>query len=144
MVPPCVKGKGKDTPSLVLKGSFAEVCLDYYFLTENELGRDETTEGDDVGDNPDRVEDESQMVVVMQESECRSVWSYAVDRKGASEERAIHQICEDLETVGLKDDRIIMKDGRSGTGHHRRCQADSPESRRTIRHRDGQFASGRL
>ena len=46
----------------------------------------------------------------MQEFECRSVWSYAVDRKGASEEGASHQVCEDLETVGLKDDRIIAKD----------------------------------
>ena len=26
------------------------------------------------------------------------------------EEGAIHQICEDLETVGLKDDRTIVKD----------------------------------
>ena len=46
----------------------------------------------------------------MQESECRSVWSYAVDKKGSSEEWAIQQICEDLETVGLKQDRIIIKD----------------------------------
>ena len=80
------------------------------FLTENELGRDETTEGDEVVENPDKIEGDSQTVLVMQESECHSVWSYAVDRKGASEEWAIHQICEDLETVGLKDDRIIVKD----------------------------------
>ena len=71
--PHCVKGEGKDTPSLTLKGSFAEslvprIRLDYYFLTEIELGRDETTEGDDVVDNPDRVEDESHKVLVRQES----------------------------------------------------------------------------
>ena len=113
--PHCVKGKGKDTPSLTLKGSLAEslvprISLDYCFLAENELGRDETTEGDAVIDNPDKVEGDSQTVLVMQESECRSVWSYAVDSKGSSEEWVIHQICEDIHTVGLKDDRIIIKD----------------------------------
>ena len=46
----------------------------------HELGRDETTEGDGIVDNPDKVEDESQTVSVMQESECRSVWNYAVER----------------------------------------------------------------
>ena len=79
-------------------------------MTKNELGRDETTEADEVVDNSDRVEGESQTVLAMQESECRSVWSYTVDRKGASEELAIYQICENLETVGLNDDRIIVKD----------------------------------
>ena len=113
--PHCVKGKGKDTPSLTLKGAFAEslvprVRLDYCLLTENELGRDETTEGDGVVDSPDRIEEESQTVLVMQESETRSIWRYAVERKGASEEWVIHQICEDIETVGLEEDRIIIKD----------------------------------
>ena len=116
--PHCVKGKGKDTPSLTLKGTFAEslvprVRLDYCFLTENELGRDETTEGDGVVDNPDRIEEESQTVLVMQESETRSIWSYAVERKGASEEWVIHQICEDIETVGLKEDPSSSKMIRS-------------------------------
>ena len=79
-------------------------------LNRNELGRNETTEGDRVVDNPDRIEDEFQTVLVMQESETRSIWSYAVERKGASEEWVIHQICEDIEIVGLKEDRIIIKD----------------------------------
>ena len=111
--PHCMKGKGKDSPSLRLRGDFAEnlvprIRLDYCFLTEAETGRDETREGDDeeqVGNNGD-----SQTVLVMQESECRSVWSYAVDKKGSSEEWVIQQICEDLETVGLKQDRRIIKD----------------------------------
>ena len=79
-------------------------------MTENALGRDETTEGDEVFENPDRVDGESQTLQAMQESECRSAWSYAVDRKGASKEWMIYQICEDLKTVGLKNDRIIVKD----------------------------------
>ena len=79
-------------------------------MTENELGQGETVDDDGAGDNPDRIEEESQTVLVMQESETRSIWSYAVEHKGASEEWVIHQVCEDLETVGLKDDRIIIKD----------------------------------
>ena len=45
----------------------------------------------------------------MQESECRSVWSYAVESKGASEAWVVGQVCEDLETVGLQNDRVIAK-----------------------------------
>ena len=94
----------------IRRESCAPSSIGLLFLTENELGRDETTEGDGVVENPDRVEEESQTVLVMQESETRSIWSYAVERKGASEEWVIHQICEDIETVGLKEDRIIIKD----------------------------------
>ena len=67
MCPHCLKGKGKDTPSLKLSGSFVEnvlprICLDYCFPTENELGRDETTEGDEVVEKPDKIEGKSQTV----------------------------------------------------------------------------------
>ena len=80
------------------------------FDTENETGGDETQEGDDDKEEPDKADGDTQTVLVMQESECRSVWSYAVNEKGSSEEWVIHQICEDLETVGLKEDRIIAKE----------------------------------
>ena len=48
--PHCLRGKGKDTPSLRLKGNFAEnlvprVRLDYAFLTEN--AEDEVAEVED-------------------------------------------------------------------------------------------------
>ena len=97
-----MKGKGKDSLSLRLKGAFAEklvpiICLDYCFLTENETGRDEIREGDEDMEEPDKADGDTQIVLVMQESECRSVWSYAVDKKGSSEEWVIHQICEDLD-----------------------------------------------
>ena len=113
--PHCVKGKDEGSPSLRLKGAFAEhlvprIRLDYCSLTENETGRDETQEGDEDKEEPDKADGDTQTVLVMQESECRSVWSYAVDRKGSSEEWVIHQICEDLETVCLKQDRIIAKE----------------------------------
>ena len=98
-----------------LKATFAEnlvprIRLNYCFLTENETGRDESREGDEDEEESDKTDGDTQTLLVMQESECRSVWSYAVDRKGASEEWVIHQICEELETVGLKDDRIIARE----------------------------------
>ena len=90
-----MKGKGKDSPSLRLKGAFAEslvpgIRLDYCFLTENETGRDETQEGDEDNEESDKTDGETQTVLVMQESECRSVWSYVVDMKGAFEKWIIH------------------------------------------------------
>ena len=38
------------------------------------------------------------------------MWCYAVDKKGASEEWVVKQICEDLETIGMREDRIVIKD----------------------------------
>ena len=113
--PHCVKGKGKDTPSLKLVGQFAEslvprIRLDYGFLTETADGEVEAHRAEDADEVIEKLEENSQTFLVMQESECKSVWSYAVEHKGASEEWAVHQICEDLETIGLKNDRIIVKD----------------------------------
>ena len=48
-------------------------------------------------------------VLVMVETLCHSVWAYVVESKGASEEWAIEQIVEDLETAGLSGERIIVK-----------------------------------
>ena len=48
-------------------------------------------------------------VLVMQESACRSVWAYAVQHKGSSETWVTDQIVEDLDTVGLRNDRIVIK-----------------------------------
>ena len=45
----------------------------------------------------------------MQESLTKSVWAYAVESKGSSEEGMTDQICEDLETIGLKNERIVLK-----------------------------------
>ena len=50
-------------------------------------------------------------VAVMQESLCKSVWAYAVDTKGSMEEWMVQQAIEDLETVGLKNERLVLKSG---------------------------------
>ena len=105
----CVRGKGKDKHSLRLAGAYSEnqvprVRLDYCFLTENvetaqaEHGQEEATRAG-----------ASLTVLVMQESQCRSVWAYAVEHKGSSEAWVVDQIAEDLETIGLRNDRIIIK-----------------------------------
>ena len=40
---------------------------------------------------------------------CNSLWAYPVQSKGAAEQWVIEQIAEDLETVGLANERIIIK-----------------------------------
>ena len=115
--PHCLRGKGKNRPSLRLCGAYSEnlvprVRMDYDFLTENNGDEDKVeNEGDDDGEKIAKTEVESskQAILVMQESECRSVWAYAVDRKDATKAWMVYQLCEDLETVGLKNDRIIAK-----------------------------------
>ena len=46
---------------------------------------------------------------MMQASQCRSVWAYAVEHKGSGAEWVTAQAVEDLETIGLKNDRIVLK-----------------------------------
>ena len=73
---------------------------------------DAATEGEPVVEVDDAEEiggDRSSTVLVMQESECRSVWAYVVQHKGASEEWVIDQIVEDLDTIGLRNDKIVIK-----------------------------------
>ena len=97
----CLRGKGKDTPSRTVKGGFAEdlvprVRMDYTSLTESEyvdtaeqVETDKDAEHDIDADNKDTAKVDSsedrQPMLVMQESSCESIWSYAVERKGASE-----------------------------------------------------------
>ena len=45
----------------------------------------------------------------MQETLCSSVWGYAVQHKGAGEEWLIQQLTEDIGTIGMAGERIIVK-----------------------------------
>ena len=45
----------------------------------------------------------------MRKSQCKSVWEYAVEHKGSREEWVMAQAVEDLETVGLRNDRVVLK-----------------------------------
>ena len=48
-------------------------------------------------------------VLVMTETMCRSIWAYACESKGSGEQWIIEQILEDLETIGISEERIILK-----------------------------------
>ena len=105
----CVLGRAKDAPSRKVKGLFAETVLprvrmDYCFLTENV----EKEEGEH-GEKDSVKADTSITVAVMQESLCRSVWAYAVESKGSMEMWMVQQVCDDLETIGLKNERLVLK-----------------------------------
>ena len=106
----CVNGKGKRRQSLNLKGAFAEghvarVRMDYSPLDDKSGTASDGDDGE-IGEADDGIR---RTVLVMQESECDSVWSYEVDHKGSTEAWVIDQICEDLETVGLRNERVIVK-----------------------------------
>ena len=81
--------------------------MDYAYLTENVEDVVEEEVGEQ-GSSTTKAES-SLTILVMQESQCRSVWAYAVEHKGSSEEWVTAQAVEDLETIGLKNDRIVMK-----------------------------------
>ena len=103
----CVRGQAKDSRHVTVQGEFAEssvtrVSMDYCFLTEDVSGKD----GDhEVGEKAKT----SLTVLVMTETMCRSIWAYACESKGSGEQWIIEQILEDLETIGISEERIILK-----------------------------------
>ena len=44
----------------------------------------------------------------MQESACGRVWGYVVKEKGGGEEQVVEQIADDIATIGLSQQRIIV------------------------------------
>ena len=105
----CVLGRAKDRPSRTIKAQFAEsvlprVRMDYCFLTE-----DVDKESGEHGETEIESARTTITVAVMQDSLTKSVWSYAVESKGSMEEWMVQQACEDLETIGLKNERIVFK-----------------------------------
>ena len=81
----CVRGRAKDKMSLRLTEAYSHSCvprvrMDYCYLTEK-TADEATGEADQ-----DPGAGDSATVLVVQESVCRSVWAYAVERKGATEE----------------------------------------------------------
>ncbi len=103
----CVRGQAKDDGHRAVVGemadsSVARVTMDYCFFQEGVTNT--------VNDHEDSTRaDVSLTVMVMLETMCHSVWAYAVEAKGASETWLTDQIVEDIETVGLAEERIIVK-----------------------------------
>ena len=123
----CVRGKAKGRQSRRIAGEAAHsscprVRFDYCSITERARGQEESEGQDPEGeaaeaegakpDGEETVEGQDGQaitVLVMQESQCQSVWAYVVQSKGASEAWVVDQVAEDLDTVGLKRDRIVIK-----------------------------------
>ena len=103
----CVRGQAKDDCHSKVAGIYADssvvrVSMDYCFLTED-VKSQETEHNEEVKANV------SMTILVMAETLCRSIWAYAVRSKGATETWMVEQIVEDLETIGLSNERIILK-----------------------------------
>ena len=102
----CVRGQAKDDCHLTITGmdadsSVTRVCIDYCFITEKVKAK----EDDHIQEVKANV---SMTILVMLETMCRSIWAYAVDHKG-SDSWLSEQIIDDLETVGLANERIVIK-----------------------------------
>ena len=102
----CVRGQAKDDSHLTITGmdadsSVTRVCIDYCFITEKVKAK----EDDHIQEVKANV---SMTILVMLETMCRSIWAYAVDHKG-SDSWLSEQIIDDLETVGLANERIVIK-----------------------------------
>ena len=104
----CVRGRavGQQHRSIIGEGAeseIARVLMDYGFLHEEET----VTEGEHGKETQAKV---SMTVMVMLETLCKSVWAYAVEGKGAiSVDWLAQQVVEDIQTVGLANERIITK-----------------------------------
>ena len=83
----CVRGRARDKMSLRLAEAYSRSCMPRVRM--------------DVDTEQDPGAGDSVTVLVMQESVCRSVWAYAVGKKGSTEDLAVNLVAEDLDTVGL-------------------------------------------
>ena len=103
----CVKGQAKDFRHETVRGDYAEslvarVCMDYCFLTEGVKKTEDSNAKVEMAKT-------SLTVLVMTETECKSIWAYAVEVKGVSDPWIVEQIVEDLETIGLTEERLVLK-----------------------------------
>ena len=103
----CVKGQSKNYPHLRITGDYADstvtrVNMDYCYLKQDVS----TTSSEHEESSKARS---SMTVLIMQETECASVWAYAVETKGAGAENLVEQITDDFETIGLTKEKLILK-----------------------------------
>ena len=103
----CVRGQAKDSPHRTIAGEFADesivrVVLDYCFFQED-------LKPEDVEEKNTASDKMTMTVLVMLETLCHSIWAYTVRSKGASEAWVAEHIVEDMETVGVTEERLIVK-----------------------------------
>ena len=77
--------------------------LDYWFFNENaSRSADEHTETEEAT--------VSLTALVLKETMCESVWAYALNSKSVAEDPWVaDQIVDDLNTIGMGQNRIIVK-----------------------------------
>ena len=104
----CVRGQAADYPHRSVTGEGAEsdiprVIMDYCFFKEDiKKKSDDHTESEEA-----RM---SLTALVMKETMCGSVWAYALKSKSVNEDPwIVDQIIDDLATVGMSKERIIIK-----------------------------------
>ena len=103
----CVKGQSKDFPHRSVTGELADssvvrVSMDYCFLSEGASIKKTDHEQTEAARTV-------MTVLVVVETLCRSIWAYACESKGASEAWVVEQVAYDLQTVGLANERIVIK-----------------------------------
>ena len=103
----CVRGQAKDSPHRTVAGELGQsdvtrVVLDYCFITEDVMHK--TDDMQEVTQAKTSV-----TILAMVETQCMSVWGYAVESKGGAETWVTEQILEDMETIGMSNERIILK-----------------------------------
>ena len=113
----CVRGRGRDRHHKLCgaygSSTTARVHMDYCFLTETASAASAVSAEADAGETSEAAKDESKKRVttlVMKETGCGSVWAYPVRHKGTVNEPGVSkQIVWDLDTCGLKEERIVVK-----------------------------------
>ena len=104
----CVRGQAKDDPHRLVTdpcfkdSSVTRISMDYAFLKEDTTVKE--TEHDESA-----LARLSMTILVMTETLCGSIWGYAVESKGATEMWIADQIAEDLQTIGVTEERVILK-----------------------------------
>ena len=104
----CVRGQGSEYRHSSVSGTNADeqvprAIMDYCFLTEGvkRSSDDHTAE---------ETSSTSMTALVMKETLCGSVWAYALKSKSVAEDPWVaDQIFDYLNTVGMADERIIIK-----------------------------------
>lgn len=102
-----VKGQFQDRPHRFAHGADAEskvprINMDYFTFKDDVI----VEEGGHEDRSTARI---SSTCLCMQETMCSSVWDYAVSQKGVGEAWVVKQLADDITTIGVARERIIVK-----------------------------------
>ena len=110
----CVRGQAVGRPHRRIAGeeslsTLPRVILDYAFL-QQDMTKEKAADDGEEGQEDEEARRASMKSLVMVETECDSVWAYAVESKGTlMESWLVPNICEDMATVGIGKGRVVIK-----------------------------------